>query len=565
MEHITKRFPGVLALDDVSLEILPGETHGLLGENGAGKSTLLKILSGAYLPDAGTITLGGKPLEAKTPLDAQKQGIITIYQEFNLIPTMTVAENMFLGREPGKSAFVSWPRMRDETEKALIARIEAMSGELGAHYVRTLQDRIRMQFEDMRREGVYFPLDRNGDWWVSFTDSDGRDGFKLFESAKDAIAGERKLRAAVFKIQAQGRRDGTYRAKDAPSGTFVSNVIGVLKKGGAPEKVQDEVYQLFLRTLPEMSMRKHSIHRQNVPGFDDDALRAFAKNAFHGAHQLARLRHSQGLEAAVEAMGIAMDNYRRSSELESAPTSALDVARGDALLGELKKRHEFILAPKDAQLANYANAIGFAYHLGLSPASAITNLTQNAQVTLPVLGAHHGWPEASKALGVAVRDALRTFGNLDRVLTSPVEKRAYAALLARGDIDKTQVHSLAGLAEGNRLQANPVWARTMRTIGFLFHKAEVINREAAGIAAFRLDYAKSKNFDQVLQYASQIINGTHFDYSAANRARYMQGNVPRVVLQFKNYSLGMSWAMYRNAYLALKGETPRSAGSRVVR
>jgi inositol transport system ATP-binding protein len=119
MEHITKRFPGVLALDDVSLEILPGETHGLLGENGAGKSTLLKILSGAYLPDAGSIMLGGKPLELKTPLDAQKHGIVTIYQEFNLIPTMTVAENMFLGREPGKGAFVSWSRMRDETEKEL--------------------------------------------------------------------------------------------------------------------------------------------------------------------------------------------------------------------------------------------------------------------------------------------------------------------------------------------------------------------------------------------------------------------------------------------------------------
>jgi inositol transport system ATP-binding protein len=119
MEHITKRFPGVLALDDVSLEILPGETHGLLGENGAGKSTLLKILAGAYQPDAGSITLGGAPLELKTPVDAQKHGITTIYQEFNLIPTMTVAENMFLCREPGGRGFVSWSKMRDETAKVL--------------------------------------------------------------------------------------------------------------------------------------------------------------------------------------------------------------------------------------------------------------------------------------------------------------------------------------------------------------------------------------------------------------------------------------------------------------
>jgi inositol transport system ATP-binding protein len=119
MEHISKRFPGVVALDDVSFEILPGEVHGLLGENGAGKSTLLKILSGAYQPDAGTITLGGKPIALPTPLDAQRQGIVTIYQEFNLIPTMTVAENMFLGREPGSGPFISWKRMREETAEAL--------------------------------------------------------------------------------------------------------------------------------------------------------------------------------------------------------------------------------------------------------------------------------------------------------------------------------------------------------------------------------------------------------------------------------------------------------------
>jgi inositol transport system ATP-binding protein len=98
---------------------LPGEAHGLLGENGAGKSTLLKILSGAYQPDAGTIELGGEQLALHRPLDAQRRGIVTIYQEFNLIPTMTVAENMFLGREPGKGPFVSWPRMRSETREML--------------------------------------------------------------------------------------------------------------------------------------------------------------------------------------------------------------------------------------------------------------------------------------------------------------------------------------------------------------------------------------------------------------------------------------------------------------
>jgi inositol transport system ATP-binding protein len=115
MQHITKRFPGVLALDDVSIEVLPGEAHGLLGENGAGKSSLLKILSGAYQPDAGSIELAGESITLQTPLDAQNLGIVTIYQEFNLIPTMTIAENMFLGREPGAGPFVSWKHMCSET------------------------------------------------------------------------------------------------------------------------------------------------------------------------------------------------------------------------------------------------------------------------------------------------------------------------------------------------------------------------------------------------------------------------------------------------------------------
>ncbi len=119
MSGISKRFPGVLALDDVSFEVLPGEVHGLLGENGAGKSTLLKILSGADQPDSGTIALDGADVTLRSPPDAHKLGVVTIYQEFNLIPTMTIAENMYLGREPGRAPFISWSAMRDETARQL--------------------------------------------------------------------------------------------------------------------------------------------------------------------------------------------------------------------------------------------------------------------------------------------------------------------------------------------------------------------------------------------------------------------------------------------------------------
>jgi inositol transport system ATP-binding protein len=122
MRGISKKFPGVQALDGVDLEVAPGEIHALLGENGAGKSTLLKILSGAQKPDAGTISFAGETVSLSSPHDAQKLGIVTIYQEFTLAPNMSVAENVFIGREPGPRPFVSWRKMGAET-RAITERL----------------------------------------------------------------------------------------------------------------------------------------------------------------------------------------------------------------------------------------------------------------------------------------------------------------------------------------------------------------------------------------------------------------------------------------------------------
>src|ERR1044071_2567279 len=100
LRGITKRFPGVLALNGVDFEVRAGEVHALLGENGAGKSTLIKTIAGVYRPDAGELLVDGRPVSVRRPHDAQALGISTIFQEFTLAPDMTVAENIFLGREP---------------------------------------------------------------------------------------------------------------------------------------------------------------------------------------------------------------------------------------------------------------------------------------------------------------------------------------------------------------------------------------------------------------------------------------------------------------------------------
>src|SRR2546429_4692231 len=100
MRGIRKEFPGIVANDDVDLDIRRGEVHALLGENGAGKSTLMNILYGLYKPDAGEILLGGKPITFTSARDAIEAGIGMVHQHFMLIPVMTVAENIVLGPEP---------------------------------------------------------------------------------------------------------------------------------------------------------------------------------------------------------------------------------------------------------------------------------------------------------------------------------------------------------------------------------------------------------------------------------------------------------------------------------
>src|SRR6266566_4521428 len=112
LRRVRKIFPGVVALDGVDFTARRGEVHALMGENGAGKSTLIKVLTGAYRRDGGEVLLGGCSIDPRSPAEAQRFGISTVYQEVNLIPFLSVAENIFLGRQPMKLGRIDWKQIR---------------------------------------------------------------------------------------------------------------------------------------------------------------------------------------------------------------------------------------------------------------------------------------------------------------------------------------------------------------------------------------------------------------------------------------------------------------------
>ncbi|MEQ9180497.1 MAG: sugar ABC transporter ATP-binding protein, partial [Nitratireductor sp.] len=124
MKGITKTFPGVKALSNVNFSVKFGSVHAVVGENGAGKSTLMKVLNGSYPPTSGTIRVGGTEVRMRRPADAQPLGVRMVHQEINLVPDLSVAENVYLGRMPGK-----WTLLR---RREMIARATAVLAELGA-------------------------------------------------------------------------------------------------------------------------------------------------------------------------------------------------------------------------------------------------------------------------------------------------------------------------------------------------------------------------------------------------------------------------------------------------
>lgn len=432
-------------------------------------------------------------------------------------------------------------------EEALVAKIEAMidDGKARAGHVAS----IRQQFEAQRVEGPYFPLARFGKLYIAAKSPSGEPVFSMYENVAEWKRAQAEFRRRGYTNVRASEKISEVRPGSGPSSAFMADLMDTLGEAGVDDNTKDAVYQLYLRSLPDLSIRKSFIHRKKTAGYSKDALRAFAGNLFHGSYQIARLRYSHHLDASIDAM-----KDREKALRESDPDNAQKAA---VIIKEMERRNEWVMNPQDSAAANALTSLGFMWYLGISPAAAIVNLTQVPIMTFPVLAARFGSGKASAALLDGMNRAVRNVnGDIARGL-SDEERRAFKVWYESGAIDKTLTHSLAGLADSDTTQFSPVYRRTMEIVSFLFHKAEVVNREASALAAFRLARESGMDFQTATQYANDVVWETQFDYSAANRARLMQGNVQKVLFMFRQYSLNMTWFLWRNLYNAIKDESPQ--------
>lgn len=417
-------------------------------------------------------------------------------------------------------------------------------------------------------QGVYFPLQRFGKYVVLVRDTNDQ---VISVSRAETLSEAHKLReilqgdypkAKVHKPMLDKEYDA---ARDGVGRGFMTNLFNELGSFGLntqrQAELEDILGQLYLKSLPDLSYAKHSVHRKGTAGFSQDARRAFAQNMFHGGSYLAKLRYKDQLEEMLDGM-------QKHATEQAKIDDDYDQPVAQQVIDEMNKRHKNMMEANSHPLSTALTSLGFLYYLGLSPASAAVNTLQTVLVAYPQMGAKWGYDKAGSALAKASNDFRKGVSinginpkswenDIGKILKGD-ELKAYEEAVRRGVIDVTMAHDLAGIAQGE--DSGVMWKLRpiMRVASTLFHNAERFNREVTFIAAYRLARDSGSMHDQAFEQAMDSTYKGHFDYSSGNRPRIMQGNIAKVILLFKQFGQNMIYTLARTAHQSLKGETPEA-------
>lgn len=405
---------------------------------------------------------------------------------------------------------------------------------------------LRAEFESNRLTGPYFPLARFGQYFVTVRSEEGDViSFSQFEN-------EARQQVHIKEMEAQhpgrvqhGLMNNSTLLREQVNPTFVADVEEMLADADVDAGVMDAIWQRWLSTMPDQSIRTSKIHRKGRAGWNEDAFRAFGKHMFHGAHQLARLRYGVLLAESL-------DDARDEARVSTNPN------RAGALVNEMEKRHEFTMNPQGLSVVASMSSLAFLWYLGASPAAALVNISQTTVVGTPIMAARFrkaGVSGALSAITKAGMDFGRGKGQTENstTLTSD-EKAAMAEAYQRGTIDKTQAHDLASVAETG-IEYNAVREKWMRRIGWFFHNAERMNREVTFLANYRLARADGLSHAEAIDLGADLTWKIHFDYQNTARPRFMQNDMGKILTTFRQFTVNMLYRMFRDAHQALNGAT----------
>lgn len=520
---------------------------------------------------------------SETLLDGTVNKVFPHQETVSDIPTMNPEQNA-RRRQAHKKARENYKKLTPKNKKLykdILKDLNLYFGEIEAQIKKNLDNlpdragiqeaklKIREEFENEFKYGIYFPLSRFGEWVGIATKTDPKTKKETerivtaFESKQDLNKFIEEHRGKGFNVDQTFK--GKYRVKDhGPSSETVRQIFKALDDAGLANdtELKDEINQLFLKALPDVSYRKHFIHRKNVLGFSKDITRAYSHATFHAANHLGNLKYKPEMNRQInELKKFAKDDLKGDNK-----------TIGEQVVQELERRIEVSTTNNISPFVHWLGSLGFVWNIGPSLSSAMVNLTQVPLFTGSYLGAQKkvGFVESGKLLMDAYnlrRKSLFKDGKLTLDISNSSDltknqRDMIKRLMDGGVIDVSQAQDLAGLSQLDftdryKSKSRMAWYKVQRGVSLPFHVAEVFNRQVAALASYNAATKKmGLDHEAAIKFTIDAVYDTQLDYSTSNRARFMQGNVRRIVFMFKQYSQGATFILGKTFRDILRGETP---------
>ncbi len=429
---------------------------------------------------------------------------------------------------------------------------------------RAFLNQIKAAFHEARVRGPYFPLQRFGQFFVIAEDENGeryrsqQETEAKMHREKDTLSQEGMtiLSYGLMPDFTSRRLEGVSEFADQLHMSLSSEKFADVPTG-IREEIQDEVNQLALQLMPDVSAAKHMIRRKGVKGFTDNARRAFAYNAIHSSNRLARTVYGDQMTTELDRIREDID-----AKTETPWISMKDRTIAAQVLSILERQHETIMNPKGSPIAARITNLAFIWYLGASAGAGLVNLTQTPLVGIPLMGGRFGYRKTSQAIlkavkdytihgynKVSLRESVFTLSKAKKGVTEN-ERKMIEQLIDDGTIDTTQTSTLAQISDTDlRAEAQTqqdAWVKVNRLLGFAFHNAETANREITALATYRMAIAEGHTHKNAVNEARKMVFDSHFDYSGANRPLVMKNDWMKVFTIFKQYSQNMTYTLVRN-------------------